>query len=860
MPTKSQASFTGGEIGEALHERSDLEKYHTSVKTMENKFCHAYGGASNRAGLEYIARSISDTEITRVIPFSFSTVQTYALVFSNLKMRVIRNGGLVLETAQNVTGLTQADPGVVTITGHGFSNGDWVYSAGLGGMTAANFKFYIVANVTANTFELTDLEGDNVDTTGYDAYTSGGTFARVYTVTTPYAEADLFRLKYTQSADVMTLTHVGYDARELSRTGHSAWTFTTVSFASEVATPSGSSGAATTSGSTTFKYQVTAIAEETFEESLPEDITVSSAATPVTSTDTIVFNIASVSGAARYNIYKQRNGGLYGYVGSTKSTGASAFTDDGVDPDLEDTPPETRDPFAGGNAPGTAIYHEQRRIFAGSTNDPQVFWGTQIGNYYNMNVSFPSKTADAVTYRMGSSQVNEIRHLVALRELFLFCSDAEWRAKPGDTNNVISGSNPPDVKPQSVVGVSHVPPLLVKNQVIYLQDGGKKVYDFGYKLDIDGYDGNELSILAYHMFELDGVIDWTYAKEPDSIVWCVREDGVMLGMTYLKEHGVSGWHRHVTAGEFESVCSIKEGDEDAVYVVVKRTIGGVEKKFIERKHTRKFLPLVEDAFFVDAGLSLDVWNTTVASTMTLTGGTNWTTDEDLTLTENGTSSPFTSDQVGDTIFLRTFYTSGKMKGNIEATVQVVITAYISATVVTVNPVSLIPTELRGVATNEYAFAITSITGMDHLAGEEVEVFADGLEEPTGAITAAGGFTFARPVAVAHIGLGYDSTLETLDIDFQTKQGSTQTKKKRVPKVNVSLKDSKGFWAGPTDDIADLTEMKRDVSDYNNANHMNNGRYEISVEPTWSETGHVVIKHFGPSPITITAIRPEVEVE
>jgi hypothetical protein len=291
MPApKVQSSFAGGVLSPSLHARVDLAKFDSGAKTLENFVVHPHGGASNRAGLQYVARAKGTS--VRLLPFEFSTQQTYILEFGETYMRVIKDGGLVTETEVIITGATQADPVAISATAHGYTNGDWVYVSGVVGMTRLNNRFFQVANQTANTFEITDVDGIDIDGTGFAAYSSGGAAAKVYEIVSPYAAADLADLSVTQSADTLYLAHTGYAPRSLTRTDHTAWTFTELTFAPSIAHPTGASATAG-AGSETHKWQITAMLAETFEESLPAAAVTPATITGATAADPVVITATS---------------------------------------------------------------------------------------------------------------------------------------------------------------------------------------------------------------------------------------------------------------------------------------------------------------------------------------------------------------------------------------------------------------------------------------------------------------------------------------------------------------------------------------------------------------------------------------
>ena len=849
---KGQGYFNGGEITPELGERPDLQRYNASVKTMKNIFCKVFGGASNRQGFEFIGRTLDDTKEYRCIPFKFSTTQTYNLVFGDETMVVVKDGGLVLEDNKTIVSVTKADPCVVEITAHGYSNGDFWYCNNGGDMPELEGRFYKIANKTNDTFELQDWDGVDIDSSTFTTYSTGGTGAILYVLTTPYDHLDLTKIDYTQSADTMTLTCVGYDSVDLTRSDHNAWTITTIAFTPQIATPSGGSGTPAVAGSTTYYYQITALNEDTLEESLPESFTVASAATPLSSINKITITIPSVVDASKYNVYRRENG-VYGFIGASNISGAGVFVDTNLAPDLSDTPPGAKDPLAEtDNDPSSVVYHRQRRIFGGSDANPNTHYGTQIGNYYNMNISSPIKDSDAYTLALASNTVNRIRYFISMRDLVILTNDSAWAVRPGGDAAVITATA--EQVQQSELGSAQVKPIVAIDTILFVEEGGAKVYDLGYEFNADQYRGTELSLLASHLFIGRSIVDWCFAKKPFSIAWCVRDDGKLLGMTYLKQEQIIGWHQHETLGNFKSLASIQEGQEDAVYAIIEREIDGSTRKYIERMHSRSFLPNVEDAFFVDSGLTLDTWNTSSTSTMTLSGGTNWTVDEDLTLTESGVLSPFSAADVGRVFVIRV----KNNDGTINKRVRLLVTAYTSTTVVTVNAKTIVPSELRSVATEHWSRMVSEISGIYHLEGETVSILADGNVLPS-KVVSDGTVDLGKPYAKIHLGLAYESLLELLDIDIAELGNSSFSKPKSVSEVDISFVNSRGGFLANDANSTFYEIVQRKVSDGDNPIPLQTGRQRISISPKTDTTGHLAFKQTDPLPFTITSIKPKVNL-
>ena len=233
---------------------------------------------------------------------------------------------------------------------------------------------------------------------------------------------------------------------------------------------------------------------------------------------------------------------------------------------------------AAGDYPGAVTLFEQRLVFASTDNNPQTIWFSSSANFANFSVSSPAQDSDAITATLVGQQVNAVKHLFPLDEsLISLTAAAEWAIDGGDNAFV----TPTSVKrrAESFWGSADVRPLAVGTQILFLQDKSARVRDLGYEWSADGYQSTDLSIFAEHLFEGHTIVDWCYAQAPDMMVWLVRDDGILLGLTYLREHQIWGWGSHTlqnpadgTNAVVESVCAVPEGDMDAVYAVVKYTM------------------------------------------------------------------------------------------------------------------------------------------------------------------------------------------------------------------------------------------------------------------------------------------------
>lgn len=424
-----------------------------------------------------------------------------------------------------------------------------------------------------------------------------------YEVATPYLEADLFDLRYVQSSDVLTIVHPNYAPRELRRLGATNWQLQTINFNPTINPPAAAPTVTATRASSPtnlrdYLYKITAMVDGSTEESL------GSATGTTNQTNNLLqtgaFNVitwGAVAGAGRYRVYREDNG-LFGYVGETD---ALTFKDEGVTPDLSITPPNIKPIFTGaGNYPSAVSYYQQRRVFGGTATQPQNVWMTRSGTESNITYSLPSRDDDMLSFKVSAREANTIRHIVPLQDLVILTSSAEWRLDGSD--GPLTPSNI-KVGPQAYVGCNNATPILVNNSLLYAAARGGHVREMGFSQDAGGYITGDLSLRATHLFDTLRIEDMAYAKAPIPFCWMVSSNGKLLGFTYIPEQQIGAWHQHDTInGEFESIAVVAEGEEDALYCVVKRQIDGQQVRYVERLHTRAFGDQ-EDAFFVDCGLT-----------------------------------------------------------------------------------------------------------------------------------------------------------------------------------------------------------------------------------------------------------------
>lgn len=718
MPVDKKLSFGAGAVDPSIYGRPDLQKFDSACRILLNMIVHVQGGASNRPGLEFIDVVHDSSEITRPIRFRFNTEQTYILEFSDFVMRVYKDGALVLNSAVTVTAISKADPVELTIGAHSLIVGQHVFVNG-GDMVELTTKAYRINSVTATTITLKDIFGNTIDSTAFTTYTTGGTVEAAPIFDTFWPHEDLAKLKFAQNADTLTVTHPGHNSiYNITRTDHDVWAITPVSFTSKTSAPTGFSATPSTANTGVIRnYVVTAIDDDTNEESVASssDNADHNLAANATRTNDCTWTL--VANASKYKVYCDDNAsGVFGFIGNVST---NVFEDNFITPDYDITPPETRSPLfvsedfvvtgatqadpcvltimagartpaigdqvepsgivgmtelngntyfvkaatsttidledkegtsldstgfgawsAGGTqiakvseqgfAPKCVTYHQQRRCYAGPDNAPSTFDASRIKQFDNFNVSAITQADDAIEFDVVAEDVNEIRDMKSQKDLFLFTSSGVFRIITG--NNLAFTLGNIASEEQESWGVSDIRAIKIGQSLLYVQDGERVVRDLQESINTTGFSGDELTLLAGHLFKNRKIVSWAYARDPDSIVWCVMDDGTVNALTYLRKQQIWAWTHHTTDGLFKFVETIPETTREyGVYFVVERTINGSTMKYIERLHNRNLLD-IKDSFFVDSGLSLDVPIVvsgatvalpvvlTLASTATLTDG------------------------------------------------------------------------------------------------------------------------------------------------------------------------------------------------------------------------------------------------
>lgn len=961
MATLIQPAFSAGELTPDILGRVDLAKFHVGCTTMRNVFANYRGGASSRAGTAFVGqcRQPGSALPPRDIPFQFSVTQGYALEFGDQYMCVKIAGAYVTEASKAITGISNANPGVVTSAAHGYSNGDWVFLTGIGGMTALNGQTFKVANAAANTFTLqSTITGADINTTLFGVYTSGGTAARIYTLTTPYAAVDVQWLKYTQSADVMSLTCVNqetlteYPPYDLARVAANNWTLTAVTFATAAtapATTTSSASVTTASNATQYQFVVTSIDSATGQESIASPITTLTNSVDIAQTaGSITIGWSAVTGSSQYNIYKAPEaynavvpiGSQFGFLGSAAGL---SFVDSNITADFTTVPPQHTNPFARGQVlrinitaqgsgyvqasttvtitsgtgsgavllpvvvggavqavivqntghdyvqgdtvaiggvgtlatatltvgkatgtyPGCVSYFQQRRFYANTINNPDTYFASQPGAFKNMDTSVPTIASDAIVGTPWAQQVNGIQAMIPMPGgLVILTGLGAWQLTGGGAKSAVTPADQ-DAQPQAYNGChENVPPIIDNYDILYVQQMGSIVRDLSYNFFANIYTGADMTLLSSHLFQNHQLRQWARANEPFKMIWCVRDDGILLGFTFVKEQEVYAWSRHDTNGLFVGVVSVFEPPVNAPYFIVKRYVQGTWVYYSERMDNRLWTD-VESVWCVDCGLSypMPAPAATLSASAASGAGVVFTAD----------AAVFSAGDVGKILRMgggRATITSFTNPTHLVGTLDVAITKLMP------NDPALMPVP-QAAGNWTLTAPVTVISGLNHLEGKTVAILADGGVVANQVVT-NGTITLPTAASSIKIGLPFQAQVQTMPADAG--QPTIQGKRKLINSITARVVNSRGIKIGANQPDASTqpfgatvtwgqlpyTKMV-EVKERNNNVFAGlpiplfTGDEYMNIDSGWKKPGQMAFQQDYPLPLNLAACIPNIEV-
>ena len=782
MPKASpfKNSFNSGEWSPNLGAHINLEKYGDSALLINNMIALKQGPITRRGGTKFIKEVKYSSKNTALIDFIYSSDNVVQIEAGDGYFRFYKDYSPISETAKNITGATQANPVVITSAAHGYSNGDEIYIDDIVGMTELNNKYYLISNKTTNTYELHDIYGNDIDGTGYTAYTSGGKSYKTYEISSPFSESDIYDADYIKQFQSLQSNNVKffvYDGEPFSlvRNSDTSWTINTIDFndgpyllensTNTTLTLSGTTGSVTVTASSTtgindgsgflstdvgrlIRWQDTA-AEWTWLE-----ITARSSTTVVTAT--IRGQNASAGTATKF-----WNLGVFSETTGYPTT--ISFDQDRV------------------CLGGSKLYPERNywTITAGYSPtdfyfDPSDVDGTVAADN-SMDISCQSGALDNIVW---SSQIYQ--------GLLIGTTGGEWIATGSTTTGVRNPDNLSRTKISSV-GSAYIQPVSVDTGIVFVQKARRKLHDIVYSYDYDQYKPRDLSIFSEHI-TASGICEIAYQQEPENVVWLRCTDGRLVGMTYYPDQNVWGFHRHELGGAdvyVNSICTTPSSDglRNELYCVVQRTIDSTIRQYVEcmtRTYNSADMEKLDQRFF-DSHMVLN-------NPVDITGATQ-ANPVVITSAAHGLST-------GDYIDINDISGMTELNGK-----------QFKVTVLTANTFSLQnykDVDIDGTGFSEYIYggvfreATKTISGLDHLEGETLGVMLNGKWHPDVTVS-DGSVTFTKYGSYIVIGLPFQWELKTQRIEAGAADGTAQGKTKRITNITVRVLDTRDMQYGADED-------------------------------------------------------------
>lgn len=838
--TVSQQNWSAGELSQDMAGRYDLSVYYNGAEWMENFISTVQGMKRFRSGTRY-AWSTRDNQICRLVEFEFNTDQAYVLEFTDQKMRIYKDGGIVTDTAQAITGITKANPAVVTYSGaDNYANGDRVILAGVVGMIEVNNQEFIVANVNAgaNTFELS-----GVDSSSYTAYASGGTVSEIIEVALPYTEGQLFSLDYAQTTDTMYVVHPSHAPRKITRSSHTAWTCSTFDI---ISNPFGTTKAAA------------------------KNITAATQANPcvITSNSHGFSNgdIVYIDGVVGMTQLNKKNYTVRGVTANTfqlesvDSTSYTTYTSGG-----------TAEKFTAFSYPSVVCFFEQRLLYAASDTYQQRLWGSQGG--LPDDFRYGTGDSDAFQYNVASGKANRIRWMVGTEDfLAIGSAGTEFKASGGGQNDAVTPTNV-SIKPVSSYGSALLKPIKLDSHIMYIQRDAMTTRSFEFDAIQDGHTSinrnitsNQITRGRYGM--PNGLKQLAYQAGNPSINWGVRNDGILTGLTFEPREQVNGWHKHVMGGHYDddrqgkpqviSVATIPQNENaDQVYVAVTRTINNQTVRYVEYFADQPTIPRFLDYFTGDKDADRefylqDLWEAQKRLHYLDSGitydGSDYAT-EGLILSDNDIGTGITVAASG-AIFDATMVGRqiwGKAGG------RAVITGYTDPDEITVEVTVGFPSMI--IDDGEWYLTANRFGGLQHLIGEDVVALADGGVVEGLQVDEFGFTETANQHSYVTVGLLYRGIFKSVDLEGGGNNGPSQTKKKSISNLGVKFLDTLGAKFGTDIYKLDRVNFRTTADKTGRPAPLFSGVKTVDIRDDWSEEKHIYCVQDKPLPCNVQLVMP-----
>jgi len=889
-------NFVGGELSPQMAARTDLDTYLKGLSWCQNFMILPQGGATYVPGTFLCGLTKNIWANAWLIRWQFSANDAIMIVAAappetvpgsgtGATLRFYRNNAVILNTAVNITGITNGTTMTVTASSHGYSVGQEVYITGVNGMNQVNNRFFLVASTTTNTFTVNDQYGNNVNSVSYGTYVSGGTVASIYEFSTPYLAGDLNQLRMAQIGDLMYITCqnpaatrlTAYPPAKLTRSGFTNWSFNN-SFTR-----------------TNDPFTPTNFVPNAITAANPPQVTVSSGTTGL-SNGTVLY-VTGVGGMT------QLNGNFYQVANLTSTTftlsdlsgnpingsGFSAFT-------------------SGGNFTMTNLWPavcafsaDGRLTYADTFQNTEGWWASELASGTTTQYdNFTTGSADTNAMIYGFAPVGGI--IDSICGLYQF--GGNFALLGASSIRQVYGSSPGT--PATPTSISTLPtmqgaykadPLVINWDLIFIDVNQQKLRGMQYNLAFSDFQAQDYNLLAERIGEEASFLQLAYVKGIPEVIYVLRSDGMVMGFTFNNIEKINAWWRLYPGGggKVISIASIRNSNgNDQLWMLVQRTINGQNTVSVEVMSQRTFFP--EARNFYSGGISA-VYGPPVGAPANVnnlnTDTTNWQnyaweqgkyqtflnmsitydghargTSANATLTPSGTTgtititsnqSVFQTSDVGSQIWKD--YTSTGAGGG-----QATISGYTSPTQVTAVVQGNFDTT-NAIAPGMWGFAVNQLVNLQLFNNTTISIATDGGTHPPQPVI-NGAITLQWYSQVIQVGFGYVGLLSTMNIaPGLSRTGPDDNKPRTIKRIRARFCETQGGWIGSSEYYLQEVIFRQGQQIANRVPPPFTGTQDVPVRDQWSAPGtlngpavekQVVLVQVDPTPCTLLSVDVEME--
>lgn len=844
----AQQNWVSGELSPYMRGRFDIPVYASGSEKMINFVAETSGAARFRSGSQFV-NPTRRNQIACLLPFQFNDAQAYILEFTQNFIRFYQSDQVITLPSKVITGITNATTGVVTIASHGYSNGDEVIISGVVGMPRMNSRNFVISGVTTNTFQLNDVFGTTpINTTAFGTYVSGGIAQKIYEVASPYNLADLFALKYAQNADVMYIVHPNYEPMKLTRTGNASWT---LAIFIRTADP--------------FTNQ---IAVSAITQANPGVITAT--AHGYTNGQKVIFN--TVGGMVQLN--NSTAGTMYIVQGVTtntftltdllgnviNTTGYGTYTSGGYVSDAT-------------LLPGAICFYQGRTQYGYSVTFPESWWGSKSldtdGNPQYDDMTQGTDPTDGYKFTLSpiTGKVDKIQALVPTLNFLAIATFEGISKATGDAAGDPISPSTVDVSPAVTYGcLQQITPMLLGINMIYFHRSGLIMYSLEYDIFYNAYNALDKNLTNEHITQ-SGATQMVYRNGRPPMFLYTRNDGMLVGVTYMVKENINGGHRHIFGGINSKVWSVgnmpRSTQYDQTWIVVERLINSQTVRYVEYINDEVVFPEKEDFYTSDLNSVTDnqqflnamfevqkqyifndangTYDGSDLATVTMTPGA--TTGNGITFTAG--SSFFTASMVGQQIWKKAINGIGGGRAQI--------TAVVSGTQATCNVLSNFD-NTNVMPLNGWYLTTQTITDLWYLEGETVSVVTDGAQSASEVVT-NGTITLQYQSSVVQIGEGYIGLLKSMPLEAGGVNGPSIGKPKNVNQVGIHFLHTLGARYGSSLYNLQDIDFRTAADSTGRPSPVYTGTEKYQMTDTTEVEKHIYIMQNKPLPCIVLGVSP-----